>query len=206
MTQNSSVRSFDEAVRFHGHACPGLALGYRAAIHALSLLESGRDEDEELVAIVENDACGIDAIQVVTGCTVGKGNLILRDLGKHAYTFVDRSGNRAFRIVQKPGNIVDRVDPGIIPLRDRVFSGTATPEEREEFRVRWDSIIASVLDMPDGELFSVRQVKPDIPEKARIFRSVQCAECQEMVGEHRARVKNGRIVCLSCSDEYSRGW
>jgi formylmethanofuran dehydrogenase subunit E len=75
MTQ--SIKSFAEAIAFHGHACPGLALGYRAAEYALQHLGTGRSEDEDLVAIVENDACGVDAIQLVAGCSAGKGNLIL---------------------------------------------------------------------------------------------------------------------------------
>ena len=66
---------FAEVVRFHGHTCPGLALGYRAAETALERLRSGRAEDEELVAIAEAAACGVAAVQVLTGCTVGKGIL-----------------------------------------------------------------------------------------------------------------------------------
>ncbi len=44
-----------------------------------------------MVALVETDMCGVDAIQFLTGCTLGKGNLIQRDSGKNAYTFVRRS-------------------------------------------------------------------------------------------------------------------
>ncbi len=33
---------------------------------ALEALRSMRAEDEEIVAIVENDACGVDALQYVT--------------------------------------------------------------------------------------------------------------------------------------------
>ena len=58
---------FAEAARFHGHICPGLALGYRAAEVALERLRSGRAEDEELVTIAETDACGVDAIQFQIG-------------------------------------------------------------------------------------------------------------------------------------------
>jgi formylmethanofuran dehydrogenase subunit E len=75
------IRSYSDTVTFHGHSCPGLALGYRAAQYVMDALRAGRSDDEELVCIVENDACGVDAIQVVAGCSVGKGNLILRDLG-----------------------------------------------------------------------------------------------------------------------------
>ena len=65
------IAPFEEVVAFHGHACPGLAIGYRAALAALQALSVTRPVDEELVAIVENDACGIDAIQYVAGTTMG---------------------------------------------------------------------------------------------------------------------------------------
>ena len=58
---------WDKCVAFHGHSCPGLAIGFRAATLALELLglEEGA-KDEELVCVTENDACGVDAVQVVT--------------------------------------------------------------------------------------------------------------------------------------------
>jgi len=89
-----STKSSNKSVTFHGHSCPGLALGYHAAEYALQHLCADRSEDEELVAIVENNACGINAIQVVAGCSTGKGNLILQDFSKHACTFIDRTSNR----------------------------------------------------------------------------------------------------------------
>ena len=64
--------TYEEIIQFHGHDCPGLAMGYRMATVAMDKLDSFRAEDEEIVAIVENDACGVDALQCVTGCTFGK--------------------------------------------------------------------------------------------------------------------------------------
>ena len=81
---------WEKVVDFHGHACTGLATGFRVAEAALSALQGDRDIDEEMVAIAENDSCAVDAIQVITGCTYGKGNLIIRDYGKQAYTFILR--------------------------------------------------------------------------------------------------------------------
>ena len=104
-------QTYHDAVAFHGHSCPGLALGYRAARHALSVLHAERSEDEDLVAVVENDACGIDAVQAIAGCSVGKGNLILKDLGKHAYTFINRRTGSAIRIVQRSEPLLERIDP-----------------------------------------------------------------------------------------------
>jgi len=204
MTQ--SIKSYDEAVAFHGHTCPGLALGYQAAKYALQHLRTGRSDDEDLVAIVENDACGIDAIQLVAGCSVGKGNLILQDFGKHAYTFIDRKSNRAIRLVQRPEPVVQRIDPIATALREKVMGGTATPAEHNEFLERQAAVIEKILKMPIDELFNAREVKPEIPVRAKIFTSVQCTSCGEMVAEHRARVRNGTFVCMPCAGEYGRGW
>ena len=141
-----TIKSFNDAVLFHGHSCPGLALGYRAAQYAMDALRAGRSDDEELVCIVENDACGVDAIQVVAGCSAGKGNLIFRDLGKHAYTFIDRHYNRAIRIVQRPEPLIDRIDSRASMLRPKVMSGKATKEEVAEFRYRQAAVIEKILD------------------------------------------------------------
>jgi len=204
MTQ--SIKSYEAAVAFHGHACPGLALGYRAAEFALQHLRIGRSDDEDLVAIVENDACGVDAIQLVAGCSVGKGNLILQDFGKHAYTFIERKSSRAIRLVQRPEPVIERIDPIASVLRGKVMGGTATPAEQKEFHERQAAVIDTLLKMPIDELFITSEVKPEIPVRAKIFTSVQCASCGEMVAEHRARVRNGTFVCMPCAGEYGRGW
>ena len=81
---------------------------------------------------------------------------------------------------------------------------TATNEEMQEFQKRQGGVIEKILTMPVGDLFLIKETKPEIPGKARIFRSVQCAECGEMVAEHRARVKDGKFVCIPCAGEYTR--
>ena len=57
----------------------------------------------------------------------------------------------------------------------------------------------------DEELFDVRWIDAPIPSKARIFKSVLCAQCGENVSEARARVRDGAFVCPECYGEvYSR--
>ncbi len=90
---------YADIVSFHGHECPGLAVGYRMARAAMDELAPARSEDEELVAIVENNACGVDALQCVTGCTFGKGNLVFRDYGKQVYTLYSRARGEAVRVL-----------------------------------------------------------------------------------------------------------
>lgn len=196
------IKPFDRAVEFHGHVCPGLAIGYRAAELGLKELACRRAMDEELVAVVENDACGVDAIQVVTGCTLGKGNLILKDYGKQAYTFMDRKSGDGVRVSLR--QTPDEMDPVLSRLRGKVMSGIASAGEGAEFRKRMNGAVESILAMPGEKLFEIRRVKAEIPEKARIFRSVKCTKCGEMVSEARARVQDGGFVCITCHGVYTR--
>ena len=195
---------FAEAVAFHGHVCPGLAIGYRAAEIALSRLSSGRSRDEELVTITENDACGVDAIQVLTGCTAGKGNLLFRDHGKQAFTFINRKTGAAIRVAANPSFDIESLDPEFAPLRKRVMQGEATGAERADFQEHVNRVVDAILKAPDDDLFIIRKVDQTIPEPARIFRSVPCAKCGEMTAESRIRVEDGKFLCYACSENYSR--
>ena len=195
---------FAEAARFHGHICPGLALGYRAAEVALERLRSGRAEDEELVTIAETDACGVDAIQFLTGCTVGKGNLLFKDHGKHAFTFINRRTGEAVRVIGNPSFDAGSLAPDLAPIRARVMQGRVSDEEFAEYRRRTERMVDAILDIPAETLFSIQDVDAGIPERARIFRSVPCAKCGEMTAESRIRVEDGKFVCYACSGEYTR--
>jgi len=195
---------WEATVAFHGHSCPGLAIGYRVARAALRELDQKRAPDEELVAVVENDACGVDAVQFLTGCTLGKGNLIFRDHGKQVYTFYLRGSGRALRIAVRGQTW--RRDPRHAELRSRVFSGTATAEERQEFERAQAENTRRLLEAPEGEVLELRELAAAPPERARIFGSVTCAFCGETISEHRARVREGRFACIPCAGEYSRGW
>jgi formylmethanofuran dehydrogenase subunit E len=192
--------SFQEVTKFHGHVCPGTIIGYRAAQIAMRTFSSKKSVDEELVAIVENDSCSVDAIQVVTSCTFGKGNLIFEDHGKHVYTFINRRTGEALRISLKSTVNLEQMDPIWNQLRTKVISGSATSNEWRDFRKRADEIAEKLMNMPEQDLFNVKHVQiDDVPKKARIFRSVTCQKCGELVSEHKARLENGEIVCIPCS-------
>ena len=120
-----------KTVAFHGHMCPGLAIGIRAAEVALQDI-GPHAHDEEVVAVVETDMCGVDAIQSLTGCTFGKGNLIHLDYGKNAFTFYRRSDGKGIRLVTRP-DALGEPDPEWEALRERLGEADPTPEERERF-------------------------------------------------------------------------
>ena len=72
--QIMETAEFKRCEEFHGHVCPGLSIGFRAAQAAIQKLRENRTQDEAVVTVVENDACYADAVQVLTGCTFCKGN------------------------------------------------------------------------------------------------------------------------------------
>jgi formylmethanofuran dehydrogenase subunit E len=188
--------SFEEAVRFHGHACPGLATGYRAAVAAMQALGVARPYDEELVAIAETDACGVDAIQMVTGCTAGKGNLVMKDYGKHAFTFISRESGKAVRVLVCYEGIPERSE--MDELRVKVFSDEATADERERFHALMHALTERILTLPQDEVVTVREIVVDPPRKARIFVSVACGRCGEPVADAKTRILDGARVCIPC--------
>ncbi len=202
MEKSKHISSFEEVTKFHGHVCPGTAIGYRAAEIAINELRISQSSDEELLAIVENDSCSVDAIQVVTGCTMGKGNLIFKDHGKHVYTFINRNTSESVRLSLNKS--IDEIDSDFDKIRDKAFSDSSSSEDKLEFEKMKDQISQIILDMSDEDLFKIERIKIEIPEKARIFQSIRCTECGELVAEHRARVENGALVCIPCFDEYSR--
>lgn len=188
-------RSIDELAVFHGHVCPGLAMGMQAA--RIALREIGpHSKDEEVVAVVETDMCGVDAIQVMTGCTFGKGNLIHRDWGKNAYTFYRRSDGKAVRIAGRPGGWPR--DPEHQALFAKVRSGEATERERERFGELHAAESYRLLEMEADALFTVTPVEGEPPRPARIFASATCSSCGENVMETRLRRFAGEDHCQPC--------
>lgn len=168
-------KAWERCAAFHGHVCGGLAIGYQAARYAAELLGIDFSEDEQLVCVVENDACGVDAIQVLLGCSIGKGNLLFHMRGKQAFSFYDRKNEKSVRLV----------------LNDR------PPEITREKSMDY------YLSAEPRELFSVKQARP-VPEKARLFRSYRCACCGETAGENWVRLVDGEYRCLDCIEPYDR--
>lgn len=190
--------TFKDCIRFHGHSCPGLASGYRAATAAMDALGVTRPEDEDLVAICETDACGVDAIQVIAGTTAGKGNLVVHDYGKHAFTFYNRKDGKAVRVTFNRGE--DESTNEMNAIRPKVFSGTATKEEEARFHELMHKATVKVLHAPADTIMKIEKITMDAPKKARIFKSVPCEECGESVADAKTRVVDGKCICIPCAE------
>jgi len=189
------MKKFEDVIEFHGHSCPGLAIGYRVSLLALKELGE-RASDEELIAIAENNSCAVDAVQVVTGCTFGKGNLIFKNYGKQVYTFIKRPSGDGIRIS------VDWKSPEETDeekrMWDRYMKGDRSEEVLRTVHDTKAKKINLILNINNEELLKVSKGKMDLPKEAKIYLSLPCAICGEKVMEPRARVKDGKIVCIPC--------
>lgn len=168
---------WQKAVTFHGHACPGLAIGCGMVMAAARYLElGGPSVDEEITCVTETDACCVDAVQALMGCTMGKGNLLLRLRGKAAMSFFDRAGNRACRVL---------------------WQGAGSDMPREE-KIRF------ILSPQAAACFTVTPLELHAPSEARLARSLPCAACKERTAEFMLRPHEGALYCLDCWPDGSR--
>ena len=189
------MKTYDDIIVFHGHSCPGLALGYRIALCCLREFNV-RADDEELVAIVENNSCSVDAVQVMTGCTFGKGNLIFRDYGKQVYTFIKRPSGKSVRIAvdwQKPAELEEEKT-----MWERYTKGDRSREVLGFVHNRKAEKIRHILEAEEKDLLKITKSSQILPEEARIYPSIRCNECHEKVMEPRARIRSGKIFCIPC--------
>lgn len=185
---------FKKAAEFHGHVCPGLAMGYRVARYVKA--HYPRSEDEELVCIAENKSCSVDAVQFLLGCTAGKGNLIVIDNGKQAFTFYSRDQGKALRIYFK-GDVFAGMDA----MRQKMAAGNLTPAEKKEMQSLRSRIMEQILAGRDEDLLDVREAEIPAPEKARIYPSLVCQECGERFMEIMGRTAEGKVLCKGCFEK-----
>jgi formylmethanofuran dehydrogenase subunit E len=190
--------TFAAVVDFHGHSCPGLCIGIRAS--ELAHREFGDLPSGQMVCITETDMCGVDAVQFLTGCTFGKGNLIHRDCGKMAFTFFDRKSKRGFRCLLKPSARGD-LEEEMSSLQRKLATGELSETEQArlgELRREMENRLMA-LDLDD--VFEVMAPKEQMPRSARILASLVCEKCGEATMESRTRRFAGKTLCQPCFDQ-----
>jgi len=185
------MKSFEEllqvSTRIHGHICAGQVIGVRMsmlALHLLGLDDPQGADRKKVYVIVEIDRCATDAIQSVTGCSLGKRSMKWLDHGIMAATFVNLESGKALRV-------------------------TALEEAREhslKYCSKTTDKYARQLEaykiMPEGELFRIEMVSLTIPPEdlpGRPLRRVQCENCADWVQDSRDIVSDGKVLCRNCA-------
>lgn len=192
--KNDFPEDFQKCAKFHGHICPGLAIGYAAVKTSSAMMKTSASEDEELVCIVENNSCSVDAIQTLLGCTFGKGNLIFRDWGKQVFTFYERETGKAVRASFRQTSVEKEASQ---ELKKKIESGLATDDDKEKLKKLRDEFIAALIFEPD-KFFEVREVDVAPPAYAEIVETTPCPICGEQTMISKMVKKGDSMVCKGC--------
>jgi formylmethanofuran dehydrogenase subunit E len=158
----------EETTNFHGHWCPGLAIGIRAAEWALREM-----------------------------CTFGKGNLIHKDYGKNAFTFYRRQDGKAVRLVARPG-IYGDTGAILGKLHRKMLEEGLSGEEEKVWRETRAAIAKRIMESKLTDLFEMKPPADPVPRMARILAPMVCESCGEAVMETRTRHFGGQLLCIPC--------
>ncbi len=180
---------------FHGEVCPGIVMGTRIAMAGMR--ELGMDpykRNRNLMVYVEIDRCMADAVQAVTGITMGHRTLRYKDYGKFAATFLDLTTGKAVRVSAVVGPPVPAKSDET-PIKSSKKNDTGKPDMKE--------MVEKLSNAPEEELLVIEKVKVDIGEheipgfpKFRAY----CEECGDRVLDKREVVVDGRTLCKACAE------
>ncbi|MBM9513309.1 FmdE family protein [Desulfogranum marinum] len=185
------MESFEEllevSTRIHGHICAGQVIGVRMAMEGLGRVgiddPKGKDRKKTYV-LVEIDRCATDAIQSVTGCSLGKRSMRWVDHGVMAATFVNLDTGKAVRVTARE--------------ESRELAKKYAPQTVEKYQRQLDAYKVMPLD----ELFSFQDVEVTLKEcemPGRPIRRVECEECGDWVQDCREVIQDGKTLCRGCA-------
>ncbi len=186
--------------KFHGHKCPAMPNGLRVGAAAMNALGVERTGDSALHAFLDLGdnhcaTCFADGVQVITGCTFGKGNISKTHKGKWALTLVDKKTNRAVRVTPKAeAMLANKKTEFFTKYRMLGVPPTKVPDEVVE------PLVEKVMSAPDEMMMNISEVFTyEWPEEKHSFEGFVCEECGEMVVEKYGRVKGNKKVCIDCA-------
>lgn len=188
--------------QLHGHKCPAMPLGLRAGAAAMNALAVPRAKDKDLVAILElgDDHCShcfADGVQMITGCTFGKGNIRKVHHGKFGLTLVDRATGRAVRVVPLARAQMQMKQTRFFQeYRSRNVPASRVPDEVV------DPLIEQVMSAPQEQLLAVGpEFRTEVDKKPETFATRVCQGCGEVVVDRYLRVAGDKLVCIPCAEK-----
>jgi len=186
----------------HGHKCPAMPMGLRAGLAALEALGVERAMDGQLTALVEIDSdhcatCYADGVMMATGCTFGKGNIRKLGYGKFVLTLIDNKTGRSVRVATRNEVIKRNQESEFIQFRKK-----GVPASKIDAALI-DPAVDFILAESNENLFKIDPVQEIKLTQGRPhdFNTHICEECGEVMVERYARIKNGKTVCIPCSEK-----
>ncbi|KLU62238.1 FmdE, molybdenum formylmethanofuran dehydrogenase operon [Peptococcaceae bacterium CEB3] len=178
---------WEQVVDFHGHTCPGIALGFRVAQIAQRELGLRPAPSAELLVKAETQSCALDAFQILNKATCGRGTLQIKEKGKHVYSFQYSGTDDLVRVALK-GDLLARIaEP----------ASFTNPRQRQNWVLE---TIQFILACPEEEFCTVRRTPAVLYNDTAIPQWTACSVCGEAVRTDHA-VQTGEVFkCLTCAD------
>ncbi len=192
---------FDAGLALHKHCCPSMPLGLRLGEAALNKLGVGPTGDTALLSLVElgddhHGTCVADGIQIITGCTFGKGNIKKLGWGKLGLTLIDKKTKRAVRVTPKT-EVIQAGDKSdfVQNYRKKGVPPTQIPEEVSR------PLIDRILSAPEGTLLTVSDVF-ESPHQEPLYQwgIFVCPGCGEVTVESYGRTQGETRLCIPCAE------
>lgn len=185
---------------YHGHLCPELAIGYRAAMVACQELGLSRKNAHEFYVLAENMSSAIEALQLLTGCTIGNQNFFAYDLGKHVYYFgrfsTDRKPREALRVALT-NLVVDLSHKS--GVEKKILAGKASAVELKKYQQAIDAAVGEILNLPEEELFSKTRISLRPPRVAGRKDYTKCSCCGEVMAVEKSISGEDGYFCQVCA-------
>ncbi len=186
------MESFDvlleRSTKVHGHICAGQVIGVRMSmigLEAIGIYDPRGLDRKKLYVLVEIDRCATDAVQSVTGCSLGKRSMRWIDYGVMAATFVNLITGKAVRVVARE--------------ESRELSRKYCPEIEDKYKQQLEAYRV----MPQDELFIVTEVAIEIPKEdmpGKPLKRVQCEVCGDWVQDCRDVEVDNKVLCRGCAN------
>jgi len=193
---------YEHGLVLHGHKCPAMPMGLRVGAAAMNALGVERAKDGQLLALVElgDDHCATcfaDGVQMITGCTFGKGNIKKLHYGKWGVTLVDVATGRAVRVTPKAEAMLANKQTAFFKeYREKGVPASKVPANVVE------PLVQGVMNAPEDKLLAVSQIfQHEILHRPHSFSSLVCDSCGEMVVEGYARIVGDKRVCIPCQEK-----
>jgi len=190
----------ETGIKFHGHRCPAMPMGLRAAMAAMKVLGVERAQDKELYIKAETGkghaaGCFLDGLMTATGCTYGKSNIEKLYYNKMAFTLIDAQTGRAVRVSLKPGFFENALKSPFVQKRK-----AGVPPQDIEPEIT-DPLVNRIKGLPESEFLDIGDVHSvDVKKGKGVFAAKSCENCGELTFVNKLRqTVDDKQVCIPCS-------
>lgn len=190
MNDNDFLALVENVYAFHTKRAPGIPI----AVQMVLLAREKLGKIKKMGAVAETQVCLSDAIQFLTGCTIGNKYLILlNQIGRYALTLYDRENGQGFRVSVD----LDKIDSEKMPETRKFFTRkrNARVQTDKEARKASAKLIVEEFMASGRDIFSIARVQVKNYQKPPVPAAALCETCHESF----LQMQGNEKICLVCA-------